>query len=171
MSLSSPSYTKTGRSTFVGSPKHTKRVDSSSVSRTKVELHQVDVLLQKEIGRLERQQNAAVSNIANHQQAMKMSWRKLEQRRLLDSPLLTNSRERTSSSPSPKRGLFHSNTKLHAGQNVWGFESAPSLSETNIVGSETVKGMPYNNKLVTLTLLSILIDELFNVYSNWRHLP
>ncbi len=141
MSLHSPSLTKNSRSNFSDSSKHSTRIDSSSRPKTKVELHQADVLLQKEIGRLERQQNAAVSNIANHQQAMKMSWRKLEQRRRLDSPSLTTTEECASSSPSVKRSLFHSNTKLHAGQNVWRLEPASFPDINSADSGQTVKGL------------------------------
>lgn len=87
-----------------------KRVVSGHSSRTRVEMHQVDVQLQKEIDRLERQQSAAVTNIANHQQAMKMTWRKLEQRRASSSPLVSRQKEPVVSSPSSRRGL-HSSTK------------------------------------------------------------
>lgn len=139
-SRSSPSLTKT--SSFFDSHNHSRRLVSSSSSRTKVELHQVDVLLQKEIGRLERQQNAAVSNIANHQQAMKMSWRKLEQKHSLESPLLSSSREKIASSPSPRRGIFYSNTKLHVGDNVWKSEPFPLYSTTSSSPvSQAVKGI------------------------------
>ncbi len=154
-SRSSPSLTK-------NSHNHSRRLISSSSSRTKVELHQVDVLLQKEIGRLERQQSAAVSNIANHQQAMKMSWRKLEQKRSLESPLLSSSSEKITLSPSPRRGIFYSNTKLHTGENVWKSEPAPLSSTTSSSPvSQAVKGIL---GVCTHALYTYLFNTIDNCY-------
>lgn len=116
------------------SENHSKRLLSGHAgsSRSRVEMHKVDVQLQKEISRLERQQSAAVTNIANHQQAMKMSWRKLEQRRAAESPLLSRPKEVSPNSPNPKRGLLHSNTKLYP------TDSAPPLS--TVVSPQVVTG-------------------------------
>lgn len=49
--------------------------------RTIVGLQRVDAQLQHELEKIDRQAFTAVSNIANHQQAMKMSWRRLETQR------------------------------------------------------------------------------------------
>ena len=138
MALSSSSFTKS----FSDSPNRSRRLISSTGSRTKVELHQVDVQLQKEIDRLERQQNAAVSNIANHQQAMKMSWRRLEQKRASENPPKSSSIETNPSAPAPKRGIFHSNTKLNVAANPWKPEAAPpTLNATGKVSPLVVTGM------------------------------
>lgn len=79
-------------------------------SRTLVGLQRVNAQLQQELDKLDRQAFTAVSNIANHQQAMKMSWRRLEAQR--DSPK-SRPRSRSSSdqlSPSPRRAMLSSNT-------------------------------------------------------------
>lgn len=88
---------------------------AETAPRTLVGLQKVNVQLQKEIDKLERQAATAVSNIANHQQAMKMSWRRLEHKRNSESPLLSRvgGREAASSSPREKRTLFASHTKLY----------------------------------------------------------
>ena len=100
--------------------------------RTVVGLQKVNVQLQKEIDKLERQAHTAVSNIANHQQAMKMSWRRLEQKRNAESPLLSRASktEGTRHSPKEKRGLFASNTKLyvHATPQIYGMDGSASPS-------------------------------------------
>ena len=79
-------------------------------------LQKVNVQLQKEMDKLDRQAQAAVTNIANHQQAMKMSWRRLEQKRNAESPLLSRTgKHAQASSPAPKErwGMFSSNTRLY----------------------------------------------------------
>ena len=83
--------------------------------RTLVGLQKVNVQLQKELDKLDRQAHTAVSNIANHQQAMKMSWRRLEAHRDLSnaSPRARRAAERLPASPGPRRSLFSSNTLLY----------------------------------------------------------
>ena len=82
--------------------------------RTLVGLHRVNAQLQQELDKIDRQAFTAVSNIANHQQAMKMSWRRLEAQR--SSPK-TKPRSRScsdESSPAPPRRTMMSNkTKLY----------------------------------------------------------
>lgn len=83
--------------------------------RTLVGLQKVNVQLQKELDKLDRQAHTAVSNIANHQQAMKMSWRRLEAQRDFGnaSPRVRRAAERLPASPGPRRSLFSSNTLLY----------------------------------------------------------
>ena len=79
-------------------------------------LQKVNVQLQKEMDKLDRQAQTAVTNIANHQQAMKMSWRRLEQKRNAESPLLSRTGNHAqASSPAPKQrwGMLSSNTRLY----------------------------------------------------------
>lgn len=84
--------------------------------RTMVGLHRADVQLQHKLERIDRQAFTAVSNIANHQQAMKMSWRRLEAQR--NSPKVTQrTRSRSLSDQQvagPRRSLLSSNkTRLY----------------------------------------------------------
>ena len=84
--------------------------------RTMIGLQKVNVQLQKEMDKLDRQAQTAVTNIANHQQAMKMSWRRLEEKRNAESPLLSRtSKHAQVSSPAPKQrwGVLSSNTRLY----------------------------------------------------------
>lgn len=92
-----------------------KRQFAESNPHTLVGLQKVKVQLEKEISKLDKQQTTAVTNIANHQQAMKMTWRRLEQRRMMESPLLSRSKQESEhpSESGPRRGLFHSKTKLY----------------------------------------------------------
>lgn len=81
-----------------------------------VGLHRADVQLQHELDRIDRQAFTAVSNIANHQQAMKMSWRRLEAQR--NSPKMSprpRSRSCTDQQLTrPRRSLLSSNkTRLY----------------------------------------------------------
>lgn len=85
-------------------------------SRTMVGLQKVNVQLQKEMDKLDKQAQTAVTNIANHQQAMKMSWRRLEQKRNAESPLLSRTSKHAnadSPSPSERRGMLSSKTRLY----------------------------------------------------------
>ena len=82
--------------------------------RTLVGLQKAGVQLQRELEKIDRQAFTAVSNIANNQQAMKMSWRRLEARR--SSPQLRqrsfSSSDQQTASPG-RRPLLSSNiTKL-----------------------------------------------------------
>ena len=82
--------------------------------RTLVGLHKADVQLKKMVDTLEQQQNTSVSNIANHQQALKMSWRRLEERRSASPLLTTREKKNAEQSNSSKRGmLLQSNTRLY----------------------------------------------------------
>lgn len=90
--------------------KPSNRKFAEGSSRTIVGLHKTENQLKKMIDSLEHQQNTAVNNIANHQQAMKMSWRRLEEKRT-SSPQLATKKEETK---KKKQGLLlQSNTKLY----------------------------------------------------------
>jgi len=81
--------------------------------KTAVGLNKTDVKFQKELDSLDRQRNTSINNIANHQQAMKMSWKRLEERRA-ESPMLSQRREKKEEQKSSKKGLMlQSNTKLY----------------------------------------------------------
>ena len=81
--------------------------------KTTVGLNKTDVKFQKELESLERQKNTSMNNIANHQQAMKMSWKRLEERRA-ESPTLSQRREKKEEQKNNKKGLlFQTNTKLY----------------------------------------------------------
>lgn len=98
-----------------GAGVHSKRQFAESNPHTLVGLQKVKVQLEKEISKLDKQQTTAVTNIANHQQAMKMTWRLLQQRRMVESPLLSRSKQDSEDAiePGMRRGLFHSKTKLY----------------------------------------------------------
>lgn len=111
--MSSNPSTSRGRAGAIGS--HSKRQFAESNPHTLVGLQKVKVQLEKEISKLNRQQATAVTNIANHQQAMKMTWRLLQQRRMVESPLLSRSKQdsKDANEPGSRQGLFHSRTKLY----------------------------------------------------------
>lgn len=113
--MSSPSVSRGGHIQTGTLASRSKRQFAESNPHTLVGLQKVKVQLEKEISKLEKQQATAVTNIANHQQAMKMTWRRQEQRRVMESPLLSRSARNTehSDEPGPRRGLFHSKTKLY----------------------------------------------------------
>lgn len=92
---------------------HGKRRFTESNQKTLVDKQKNEVKLKKMIDTLEHQQSTAVNNIANHQQAMKMSWRRLEERRSA-SPLLTRQEKKREEAKDTRRGLLlQSNTKLY----------------------------------------------------------
>lgn len=109
---SNPSLARVGAGAL-GS--NSKRPFAESNPHTLVGLQKVKVQLEKEINKLDKQQATAVTNIANHQQAMKMTWRQLQQRRTTESPVLTRRKHDTDETheSGPRRGLFHSKTKLY----------------------------------------------------------
>lgn len=113
--MSSPSVTHGGHVQSGTLASRSKRQFAESNPHTLVGLQKVKVQLEKEINKLDKQQATAVSNIANHQQAMKMTWRRQEQRRITESPLLSRSARNVDhgEEPGPRRGLFHSKTKLY----------------------------------------------------------
>lgn len=120
---------------------------AESSPKTLVGLHKTDAQLKKMIDSLDHEQNTAVNSIANHQQAMKMSWRRLEERRS-SSPLMTRA-EKNEQAKSSKRGMMlQSNTRLyvdktpeiyHAGTTAAG-SSRPTTVDDSLVGRSRVKG-------------------------------
>ena len=113
--MSSPSVSHGGHIQSGAHASRSKRQFAESNPHTLVGLQKVKVQLEKEINKLDKQQATAVSNIAKHQQAMKMTWRRQEQRRNMESPLLSRSTRNIEhcEEPGPRRGLFHSKTKLY----------------------------------------------------------
>ncbi|KAL5499622.1 hypothetical protein EMCRGX_G011074 [Ephydatia muelleri] len=104
---------------------------AESSSKTLIGLQKVNVQLQKEIDSIEKQKKTAVNNIANHQQALKMSWRRLEQQRnMASSPLLT----RATTAPSdanprqPRKGILQSNTRLYVNATPQVYDSTSGSS-------------------------------------------
>ena len=96
---------------------HQKRFSfAESNQKIRMELRQADLKLQKELERLEKQSYTATNNISNHQQVLKNSWRRLEQKRLQDqmSPL-TSRKTKKNLSPAEdtrKRLMFANKTSL-----------------------------------------------------------
>ena len=101
---------------------YSQRRFGESNPRTLVGLHKTEVQLKKMIDTLEHQQNTAVNNIANHQQAMKMSWRRLEERRST-SPHMTRADKKAQQAKGGKGMLLQSNTRLYV-------EKTPDIYET-----------------------------------------
>lgn len=73
-------------------------------------LNKILVKFQKEIDSLERQQRTAVTNIANNQQAMKMSWKRLEEKRIESSTWSAQLLEKKNES-GRKKIMFQSKSK------------------------------------------------------------
>lgn len=113
-----------------------KRQFAERNPRTLVGIQKVNVQLQKELEKLDRQQATAVSNIANHQQAMKMTWRRLEQKRAMESPLLSRTSTQKNEEGGARKGIFHSKTKLYVSKTPDIYH--PS-SEKNATSAETSK--------------------------------
>lgn len=117
-----------------------KRGFSESSQRTIVDMQKNKVKLKKMIETLESQQNTAVSNIANHQQAMKMSWRRLEERRAT-SPLMTRAEKRTEQKSTKNRGMMlQSKTKFNVNMTpeIYNVTSRPTTVDDSMLnGSRT----------------------------------
>lgn len=95
----------------VSSQNHKRFQFSESNQKIRMELRLADMKLKKEIERLEKQSYTTTNNISNHQQALKMSWRRLEQRRQHDQDSPTGNRKNRSglSEKDSRRGLLFSN--------------------------------------------------------------
>ena len=109
---SSPAVSRGTGQLSSSSTSSSKRPLAEMNPRTLVGLQKVNVQLQKELEKLERQQTTAVNNIANHQQAMKMTWRRLEQKRAMESPHVSRTATKKNEEGGARRSLFQSNTKL-----------------------------------------------------------
>lgn len=104
-------------SSYANRPKthhHGSRKFAESSARTMVGLQKTEVKFKKMADSLERQQNTAINNIANHQQAMKMSWRRLEERRTASPLLTTKEKQQKDDTSKAKKGMMlQSNTRLY----------------------------------------------------------
>ena len=129
-----------------GSPK--KRFNfAESNQKIRMELRQADLKLKKEIERMEKQAYTARNNISNHQQVLKNSWRRLEQKRLEDqlSPMNDRRMKRNlqSDHDSRKRLMFANKTSLS-------FETALSHDNNNR-SEDGIPNGPGNNRPATHT--------------------
>ena len=83
--------------------------------RTRIELARNNLVMQKELVKIEKQAKTAAMNVSNNQQALRMSLRQLESKRSSHSPLLTHSPvmdKKDSNASKRKLGLFANNTSL-----------------------------------------------------------
>ena len=88
---------------------------AESNQKIRVELKKADMLLQKELKRLEKQTKATTNIISEHQQAMKMSWRRLEFKRQQDespSPARKTKRSRGLVEDTQRKLLFANTTTV-----------------------------------------------------------
>lgn len=83
---------------------------AESNQRVRIELNKSKVQLEKEFSRLEKQSRTETNNICNHQQALKMTWRRLEQRRQQERPVPERLRKETDA--TDRRGLLYSKTTM-----------------------------------------------------------
>ena len=121
--------------------KHARRFAEGS-SKTAVGLHKTEVQLKKKMDSLDQQQNTAINNIANHQQAMKMSWRKLEEKRTASPQLGRDNRKKEDPKKSTKGMLLQSNTKLYVNAtpevyNVASHATRPTTADDSMLGRTT----------------------------------
>lgn len=122
---------------------------AESSPRIRRELRKKELQLQKEFDLMEKQSRTSTNNIANHQQVLKNSWRRLEQRKLEDQ--LTPLESRTKKRVQPvadrnKRLMFSNRTAIcieklpsdsnHADNELSSSGSLPHLSEGKSRGSE-----------------------------------
>ena len=84
---------------------------AESNPRVRIELQKTKIKLEKELKRLEKQSKAETNNIVTHQQAMRMNFRRLEQKRKQDSPPTDRSGTREKDAGA-RRGIFYSKTPM-----------------------------------------------------------
>lgn len=116
---------------------------AESSSKTLIGLQKVNVQLQKEIDSIEKQKKTAVNNIANHQQALKMSWRRLEQQRnVASSPLQSRATTAPTDGANPRqlrKGILQSNTRLYVAATPQVYDSiasSPSATQLTVTSAE-----------------------------------
>ena len=156
----SPSVVRGGHGQSGALASHSKRHFAESNPHTLVGLQKVKIQLEKEINKLEKQQATAVTNIANHQQAMKMTWRRLQQRHVGESPPLTRSKDSEHTGSRPKHGLFHSKTKLYV-------SNTPNIYHPEAQGVEStgsVLAAPPTNKDIGMVYAFYCTKWMFRVY-------
>ena len=109
------------------SPRNRKRINfAESNQKIRTELRQAELKLKKDLERMEKQSYTTTNNIANHQQVLKHSWRRLEQKRMQDqqSPLGSRKpvRQINSVEDTKRRLMFANRTALS-------FETSAESSE------------------------------------------
>lgn len=150
-----------------------KRAFAESNPHTLVGLQKVKVQLEKEISKLEREQATAVTNISNNQQAMKMSWRRLQQRRRMESPPPSRSRETENSKEvGPKLGIFHSKTRLYVSTTpeVYHPEARNDDQNTHAADSAPPTSAGLQGELYNIIVLAVLpYSTNHNYVETFRH--
>ena len=84
---------------------------AESNPRVRIELQKTKMQLEKELKRLEKQSKAETNYISTHQQAIRMNFRRLEQKRKQDSPPTDRSGTREKDTGA-RRGIFYSKTPM-----------------------------------------------------------
>lgn len=122
---------------------------AESSHKTTVGLNKTDVKFQKELASLERQKNTTMNNIANTQQAMKMSWRRLEERRA-ESPTLSKRMEKKEEDRRGRKGLLlQSNTKLYVNKTPSIYDPTAESGNEGITRDDSV--IDSSGKLAIIT--------------------
>lgn len=121
---------------------------AESSPKTLVGLHKADAQLKMMMDTLDHQQSTAVNNIANHQQAMKMSWRRLEERRST-SPLMSRAENKKEKAKDSKRTmLLQSNTRLYVNKtpSIYNPEGSarPVTADDSMIGRSSSMGQGEN---------------------------
>jgi hypothetical protein len=117
-------------------------VRAEASTQAMVGLHRANAQLQQELDKIDRQAFTAVSNIANHQQAMKMSWRRLEAQR--NSPKSSRAKVESSDQQpaAPRKGLLMSSNKtrlyVSATPHIYSGQSSEQQSRGSDSEGETV---------------------------------
>jgi hypothetical protein len=118
---------------------YSQRRFGESNPKTLVTIHKADIQLKKMITSLEHEESTAVNNIANHQQAMKMSWRRLEEKRS-SSPDISRP-EKTKAKWSKRGMMLQSNTKLSVDSTPEIYGERPATVDDNMVGRSSTERM------------------------------
>ena len=112
--------------------------------RTRIELARNNLIMQKEIMKIEKQAKTAAINLSNNQQALRMSLRQIEGKRNSDfSPLLTRSNimDKNESTPSKRKlGLFANNTCLTVESTAEAYQKTDRVVMGGRVRSKSTSG-------------------------------
>lgn len=121
---------------------------AESNPRIRIELQKSKIQLERELKRLERQSKAETNYISTHQQAIKMNFRRLEQKRKQDSPPVDRSGTREKDAGA-RRGIFYSKTPMSVDATAAIYATETSKPAAHMQRSRTVSASDIDDLSVT----------------------
>lgn len=108
--MASPSLALTGRQR--SSNQNARHGFAESNPKVRIELKKQEIKLEKELSLLDKLARTETNNISSHQQAIKMNWRRLEQKRLHENSRNFETNGKQSRNIGHRHGLLFSKTPM-----------------------------------------------------------